>query len=84
MNVEVTFPRRRAMLSIKEPHYDGGFEIQHEEVARVPVFVWPMPDVDGRFVVELESGECRKAWPHELTFLDSKEMFELYDWSEHD
>ena len=44
------------------------------------VLVWPMPDIDGRFVVEHEDGTCSKAWPHELKFLDSKELFDSYCW----
>lgn len=80
---EVTFPRRQAMLSIQEhDRFQDGYYMTLE-LGRVPVLVWPLPDVDGRFIVEHQDGSCTKAWPHELTFLDSKELFDQYDWSTH-
>ena len=76
--------RRQAMLTIREPASkwvrECGYE--YKEVARVPVFVWPMPTQDGYFIVEHQDGHCQKVQPYELTFLGSKELFDLYDWSE--
>jgi hypothetical protein len=80
---KVEFPRRQAMLSIKEPHYKNGV-IDYEEVARVPVFVWPMPTSEGLFVVEHQDGFCEKVPPCSLTFLGSKELFDQYDWTQHE
>ena len=71
------------MLTIKEPHYKNGF-IEYEEVARVPVFVWPMPTSEGLFVVEHQDGFCERVPPDSLTFLGSKELFDQYDWTQHD
>ena len=85
---EIKFPRRQAMLSIRERQAvsrpEIPFEPIHEyvEVARVPVFVWPMPTQDGYFIVEHKDGHCQKVQPHELTFLGSKELFDQHDWSE--
>lgn len=86
---EVKFPRRQAMLSIRERKgrtllgdlYDS-YAVEYVEVARVPVFVWPMPTQDGCFIVEHQDGHCQKVQPWELTFLGSKELFGQYDWSE--
>lgn len=84
---KVEFPRRQAMLSIREKieHrdlYDGPeYYTEWVEKARVPVFVWPMPTQDGYFIVEHQDGRCQKVQPYELTFLDSKELFDQYDWS---
>lgn len=76
--------RRQAMLSIRKPASQWVRECgyAYKEVARVPVFVWPMPTQDGYFIVEHQDGHCQKVQPHELTFLGSKELFDLYDWSE--
>lgn len=79
--LKVEFPRRQAMLSIREPHYKNGV-IEYEEVARIPVFVWPLPTQDGYFIVEHQDGHCQKVQPYELTFLGSKELFDQYDLSE--
>lgn len=79
---EVEFPRRQAMLSIREPHYKGNGIVEYDEVARVPVFVWPMPTSEGLFVVEHQDGTAQRVQPYELTFLGSKELFDKYDWSE--
>lgn len=81
-SIKVKFPRRQAMLSIREPHYKGNGIIEYDEVARVPVFVWPNPTLEGLFVVEHQDGRCQKVQPHKLTFLGSKELFDQYDWSE--
>ena len=83
------FPRRQAMLSISERKsrvplgdlYDA-YAVEYVEVARVPVFVWPMPTQDGYFIVEHQDGRCQKVQPYELTFLDSEELFEQYSWEE--
>jgi hypothetical protein len=75
------FPRRQAMLSIREPHYKNG-AIEIEEVARVPVFVWPMPTSEGLFVVEHQDGFCERVQPDSLTFLGSKELFDQFSWEE--
>ena len=66
------FPRRQAMLTATQ---DGS-------VIKVPVFVWPNPTQDGRFIVEFEDGKCQMVPAYELTFLGSKELFDQYDWSE--
>lgn len=91
LEMKVTVPRRQAMLSIRERKgkaplgdlYDA-YAVEYIEVARVPVFVWPMPTQDGYFIVEHQDGHCQKVQPYELTFLDSKELFDQYDWSEND
>ena len=72
--------RRQAMLSIREPHYKGNGIVEREEVARVPVFVWPMPTNEGLFVVEHQDGSCERVHPSSLTFLGSNELFDQYDW----
>ena len=78
------FPRRQAMLSVKDMMpsqlVDGRF--YEVEVARVPVFVWPMPTSEGLFVVEHQDGTVQRVQPDSLTFLGSKELFDQYDWSE--
>ena len=82
------FPRRQAMLSIRERQEVDRPEIPFEpifeyvEVARVPVFVWPMPTNEGLFVVEHQDGTVQRVQPDSLTFLGSKELFDQYDWSE--
>lgn len=76
---KVEFPRRQAMLSIREPHYKNGI-IDFEETASVPVFVWPMPTIEGLFVVEHQDGFCERVQPDSLTFIRSKEIFDQYDW----
>jgi hypothetical protein len=85
---KITVPRRQAMLSITEPVYKDSLGdkicVGQEEIARVPVFVWPMPTQDGCFVVEHLDGRCQKVEPDELTFLGSEELFDQYYWSEHD
>ena len=81
--LEITVPRRQAMLIIRgEPHYEGNGVFTCGEVARVPVFVWPMPTSDGLFVVEHQDGTVQRVKPDSLTFLGSKELFDQYDWSE--
>ena len=85
---KVEFPRRQAMLSIRERQEVDRPEItfkpifEYAEVARVPVFVWPIPTQDGCFIVEHQDGHCQKVHPYELTFLGSKELFDQHDWSE--
>ena len=81
-SIKVEFPRRQAMLSIREPHYKGNGIVECEEVVRVPVFVWPMPTTNGLFVVEHQDGTVQRVQPNSLTFLGSKELFDQYDWSE--
>ena len=87
--VKVEFPRRQAMLSVYEPpEYYPWQDVtatklcKPKEVARVPVFVWPMPTQDGYFIVEHQDGHCQKVQPYELTFLGSKELFDKYSWKE--
>lgn len=79
------FPRRQAMLSIREPVYKDGLCgevcVGEREVARVPVFVWPMPTTEGLFVVEHQDGTVQRVQPDSLTFLGSKELFDQHDWS---
>ena len=82
-NFKVEFPRRQAMLDVYTTEITECLEvIKRRTGERVPVFVWPMPTSDGLFVVEHQTGQCQKVHPHELTFLDSKELFDQYDWSE--
>ena len=83
------FPRRQAMLSIRERRprksdgtFYGEWAVEYVETAMVPVFVWPMPTQDGYFIVEHQDGHCQKVQPYELTFLDSKELFHQYSWEE--
>lgn len=75
------FPRRQAMLVIKEPHYKNGI-FEYQDVAHVPVFVWPMPTSEGLFVVEHQDGTVQRVQPDSLTFLGSKELFDQYAWEE--
>lgn len=80
---KITVPRRQAMLDVYTEEVTEYLNvIRHRTGERVPVFVWPMPTQDGAFIVEHRDGKCQKAWPHELTFLGSKEIFDQYDWSE--
>ena len=83
---KITVQRRQAMLSIREPVYKEGLCgkicVGEKEVARVPVFVWPMPTTEGLFVVEHQDGTTQMVQPDSLTFLGSKELFDQYDWSE--
>lgn len=79
---KVEFPRRQAMLSIKEFRpLDGGWDAELVEAARVPVLVWPIPTSEGLFVVEHQDGTVQRVRPESLTFLGSKELFDQYDWS---
>lgn len=89
MAFEITVPRRQAMLTIREKRprpgdgtLYGNYAVEYVEIARVPVFVWPMPTQDGHFIVEHEDGHCQKVQPYELTFLGSKELFDQYGWEE--
>lgn len=79
---KVEFPRRQAMLTIREPHYKGNGIIKYDEVARVPVLVWPIPTSEGLFMVEHQDGTVQRVLPDSLTFLGSKELFDQYDWEE--
>ncbi len=83
-SIKVEFPRRQAMLSLVHSASQWSREAgyPYREVARVPVFVWPMPTREGLFIVEHQDGHCHTVQPHELTFLGSKELFDQYDWSE--
>lgn len=86
-SIKVEFPRRQAMLSVYEPSecypwQDVTVVCKRVEVARVPVFVWPNPTMDGLFVVEHQDGTVQRVQPDSLTFLGSKELFDQYDWSE--
>lgn len=74
------FPRRQAMLSIREyrPLDDGGWAARPVETARVPVLVWPIPTSEGLFVVEHQDGTVHTVQPDVLTFLGSKELFDQY------
>lgn len=85
---KVEFPRRQAMLSIWRKCWssiDGHeYEDTQMEIARVPVFVWPMPTSEGLFVVEHQDGTVQRVQPDSLTFLGSKELFDQYDWNEND
>lgn len=79
------FPRRQAMLSLWKRYVDchGDWKFDTStEVARVPVFVWPMPTSEGLFLVEHQDGTVQRVQPDSLTFLGSKELFDQYDWSE--
>ena len=64
------------------PWQDVTVVCKRVEVARVPVFVWPMPTQDGCFIVEHQDGRCQKVQPDSLTFLGSKELFDQYSWEE--
>lgn len=79
---KVEFPMRQAMLTIREPHYKGNGIVEYDEVARVPVLVWPNPTMDGLFVVEYQDGTAQKVQPDSLTFLGSNELFDQYVWEE--
>jgi hypothetical protein len=84
-SVKVEFPRRQAMLTVYEGVGHPWQDVTvcgRREVARVPVFVWPMPTQDGYFIVEHQDGRCQKVQPYELTFLGSKELFDQFSWEE--
>lgn len=77
------FPRRQAILSIREfRQLDGGWDAKLIEKGRVPVLVWPIPTSEGLFVVEHQDGTVHMVQPDVLTFLGSKELFDQYDWEE--
>lgn len=86
------FQRRQAMLTVYEecgpiyPWQDITAVINQMQsrkvVDRVPVLVWPMPTLDGYFIVEHQDGHCQKVQPYELTFLGSKELFDQCSWEE--
>ena len=88
--LKVEFPRRQAMLSIYEQHESThpwrdvsaliDYMQNRKVVARVPVFVWPMPTQAGYFVVEHQDGSCTFEHPSALTFLGSEELFDQYSW----
>jgi hypothetical protein len=84
-SIKVEFPRRQAMLSLwrkyADRHGDWKFDTS-TEVAHVPVLVWPMPNEHGYFIVEHTDGRCEDVPACDLTFLDSKEIFDQYDWSQ--
>ena len=83
LEYKITVPRRQAILDVHIEEIDECLHVIRRRTGeRVPVFVWPMPTQDGAFIVEHRDGKCQKAWPHELTFLDSKEIFDQYYWSE--
>ena len=81
---KVEFPRRQAMLSIREyrPLDDGGWAAERVETARVPVLVWPIPTSEGLFMVEHQDGTACMVRPESLTFLGSKELFDQFSWEE--
>lgn len=85
---KVEFPMRQAMLSIRQKqgfkNDDGSYHFELVEVASVPVFVWPMPTSEGLFVVEHQDGTVQRVQPDLLTFLDSKELFDQYDWNDNE
>lgn len=74
------FHRRQAMLTIREPHYKGDGVIEYEEVALVPVFVWPLPTLEGLFVVEHQDGTVQRVQPDSLRLIGSRELFDQYAW----
>lgn len=92
--MEVRFPRRQAMLSVYDdrvPDYPWqdvsvveAYLLERKVVARVPVLVWPVPTQSGYFIVERRDGSCTYAHPSDLTFLGSEELFDQYDWTQHD
>lgn len=84
---KVEFSRRQAMLSIYEdvqPWQNVPFPEcwKPKEIARVPVFVWPMPTFDGLFIVEHQDGTVQRVKPDSLTFLGSKELFDQHVWDD--
>lgn len=81
-NFKVEFPRRQAILKIGEIRPHGQWVPEFVIKEKVPVLVWPNPTLDGYFLVEHKDGRCQMARPYELTFLDGKELFDQYDWSE--
>lgn len=86
-NFKCEFPRRQAMLSVRERKVlrkdsDIGYYTEHVDECRVPVLVWPMQNEHGYFIVEHTDGRCEDVPAGDLTFLDSKELFDQYDWSE--
>lgn len=88
LECKFTVPRRQAMLSIghlkihvPEDEFDEYRIDGFVETERVPVFVWPIPTERGDFIVEHQTGKCETVNPNRLTFLNSKEIFDQYDWS---
>ena len=86
-NFKVEFPRRQAMLTVIERKYIGPAYAYdkdayiNQKTGSVTVLVWPMPTNDGLFIVEHQDGTVQKVQPDVLTFIDSKELFEQYDWN---
>lgn len=76
---KVEYPRRQAMLEIYS--FDKKLGVFVDTDIQVPVFVWPMPTQDGKFIVEHQDGSCEEVYPFMLTFIGSKELFDQYDWS---
>jgi len=87
IHVECEQVRRQAMLTIMKREYRGPAYVYDEEAyidrkaGEVPVLVWPTPTNEGLFVVELQDGKVQMVQPDYLTFLDSKKIFDQYDWS---
>lgn len=81
LEYKITVPRRQAIVdeTIVESDEYGVFERRNGK--RDKVLVWPMPTKDGEFVVEYEEGHCGRVKPERLKFLDSKEIFDQYNWS---
>ena len=81
LEYKIKVPRRQAMvddITVESDEY-GVFERRTGK--RDKVLVWPTPTKDGEFVVEYEEGYCGRVKPERLKFLDSKEIFDQYDWS---
>lgn len=75
LTVNVEFPRRQAMLRIVRDY--GGVATSSK---LAPVLVWPIPTIEGDFIVEHHDGSCTYENARDLTFLDSDELFDQYVW----
>ena len=82
LEYKITVPRRQAMVDEITVGFDEYGVVEHRTVKRYKVLVWPMPTKDGEFIVEYEEGYCGRVKPERLKFLDSKELFDQYVWSE--
>jgi hypothetical protein len=81
---KITVPRRQAMVDEITVEFDEYGMFEHRTGKRDKVLVWPVPTKYGEFVVEYEGGYCGRVKPERLKFLDSKDIFDQYDWSKHD
>lgn len=83
LDYKITVPRRQAMVDEIMVTLDDDYGVsEYRTGKRDKVLVWPTPTKDGEFVVEYEEGYCGRVKPERLKFLDGKDIFDQYDWSQ--